>query len=779
MRAITKKAIKDVTRRTLRTALTVLGIAAGIAGLVAINVAATQLNDSIRFSADTSAQPDISFLTTPASDTVASALALVPNVNTVEAGGFETARWDTNAGHDRFALESFADLANSQLGGFSLAAGSYPGPGEIALESSDRSLHAVHVGDTLTLVVRGQPQELRISGFTRTRGLPSATFLSEGFGYMREADLEALFQVHGVTQFLVRLNDYSQRAATAKLLTAALEARHVTILQAQVGHTDNGLSQITTGLLGVLQVLAIVAMVLSAFLLVSTITTLVAEQVPVLGTMKALGARRRQVLRGYLTSVAIYGLAGTLVGFALGLVLGSALVNFVAGIFTLDVGTLTIGPALVAESLAIGLGVPLAAAIVPLLLGTRISVHQALSGYGLDGAAAGRGWRGLARLFGALPQTVQLGIRNVGRKRTRALLTLLGLATAGACFLAVQNTAYSLDQVLNQLLSVYHADVFVSFASPAPAGKVQSALASVPGIAAAEGDSSEQVHTQWGDAVLTGLDPNGAIYQPQMASGRWFTPSDTNVVVLSEHAASKSGLQIGDMLALHDDLHSADWTVIGIARDRNDDSIPLGVVLAPLGEVSAFRHLPADYVDGLLVQATDGQSSAVDTLSTQMDDALSRAGYQASVETRQQAVQRNEGQFAILDALLYSVAAIIAVVGAIGLFNALAMSVLERRREIGILRALGARGRKVAQAFWAEALSLGVLAWGLGVVIGIPVSYGFIALVSQLLLPIDFRFDPHTLLWMLAFTVMLSTLASIAPVLAAARVKIAQTLRYE
>ena len=129
--------------------------------------------------------------------------------------------------------------------------------------------------------------------------------------------------------------------------------------------------------------------------------------------------------------------------------------------------------------------------------------------------------------------------------------------------------------------------------------------------------------------------------------------------------------------------------------------------------------------------------------------------------------------------LLDAVALIVALVGAIGLSNALAMSVLERRREIGILRSMGARGWKVSQVFWSEGLSLGVLSWLLAVIVGLPGAYAFVLLLAHLLAPIPFAFNPINLLWMLVLILVIASLASIGPVIGATRVKIAQTLRYE
>ena len=96
-----------------------------------------------------------------------------------------------------------------------------------------------------------------------------------------------------------------------------------------------------------MQALSVVALVLSIFLLLSTITTLVNEQIQVIGTMKAIGGSRGKVLRTYLTTVAIYGVIGTILGLALGVLVGYLLVNVFGKVVTLDIGPLIVSPSVI------------------------------------------------------------------------------------------------------------------------------------------------------------------------------------------------------------------------------------------------------------------------------------------------------------------------------------------------------------------------------------------------------------------------------------------------
>jgi putative ABC transport system permease protein len=782
MKPTTKKAFKDVTRRKVRTVLTVLGIAIGVMGLSAVMLASGQLQSSLKFSTDASAQPDIQLFTTPASSSLIALLQQQSNVQQAQAETIVPTRWVIPGGHEALTIFGLPDFQHVAFNRFELAAGRLPtGPGEILMESSDRQISTFHVGDQIELTSPGGSQRLTVVGLTRTRGLPAPGLSGNATAYMRLVDVQRLFQVPGVNTFLIRLAHYEPRQAqaTAGQLAQVLRAHGVTVLSVSVGHADGEGQLLLDGLFAVMQVLSAIALLLSVFLLLGTITTLLSEQIPVIGTLKAMGARRYQIMRSYLLTVLIYGLLGSVIGLVLGLVLGTALVNYLADLMTLDVGPLALSPTLFVISLAVGLAVPLLAALLPVSIGTRITVQQALSGYGLASEHQGIGWSRLARaVAGFLPQTMQLGIRTLFRKRLRTILTMLTLVFAGSAFLCVQVTTSSFSAVLDQIFSNYHADIFVSFNTPQPSDRMISTVAAVEGVAVVEPADEITVQTDWGESTLTGLLPDAQLYGKRMLAGRWFTAADQNVVVISNVAAAKSGLQVGSSIEIRNNLNSVRWQVIGIVEDYINPA-EMGTLLAPLSQVNRFAGLPATDATDLMIRSTSPNQADVDALAARLDARLGQLNIQATIQTAHQEIERNQSQFLILYVLLYCVVVIIALVGALSLLNILTMSVLERRREIGILRAMGATGRKVAQVFWMEGVTLAILAWGAALIVGLPAAYGFIQLLGKLLLPVPFTLNPLSLGAMLLFIVAVASLASLSPSWGAARVKVAQVLRYE
>ena len=777
--ALTRKSLADVTRRKGRTILVVLGIIIGVLGLTAINVAAGTLGAAFQFSASQTARSNIAIDVKAIDPSLAPELASIPNVKAVQLWSFYATRWKISAtpGHVNIGIFGANDLAHLRINPFQLTSGHYPGPGEIVMETSDQGLQAIHLGDTVTLDTPDGPQDLRISGFARTLGTGSATFNDFAIGYVSAEGLSALSGATQPNLIDVLEQDTQRGQPTAQALRAALVAHHVEIDDIAIRGNDFT-SPAISGVFTIMRVVSLIALLLTSFLIINTVTTLVAEQTKIIGTMKAIGAPRGRVVRSYLTSVGIYGLVGTALGIGLGIYAGYLFSSFLTTIVTVDLGPFHVDPGIILVSVAVGLGIPLAAALVPLWNGTRITVREAMSAYGVSASSGASRGRHSHRMQW-LSQTSRLGLRGIFRRRGRVALTLLALTLSATAFLAVQTTTYAVSSFGSQLFVEYDADAFVNLNSPQPYAQLQAQVMSVPNVARIERFEQDSVSTRWGALNLQAAEPDTQLYHYQVVKGQWFTDDQSNTLLLSEAAAARTGLTVGGTMAISNATTTQQWTVIGILRDYNGGTGTIGSAFTSIANLHAFNGQPADSGIAFLVQAHNRSTAAVNIMATRVDNLLARAGLAPAVETKQQNESRNQAQFEILYALLYAVAGIVALVGILGLFNTLSSSVLERRREIGILRSMGATGWRVAGVFWTEAMALAGLSWLAAIVLGIPAAFGFLALLSAVLLPIPFAFNPVALLVMLVFTVFIASLASFIPALGAARVRVVDTLRYE
>jgi putative ABC transport system permease protein len=805
-----RKSFADVTRRKGRTLLVVLGIFIGVFGLTAINTAEESLFAALTFSlSGQTTQPDVILDVDRLDPALLPMLQSVADVETVQYQTVFNTQWHVSQapGHIAMQIVSYPDLQHVPLSPFQLTSGRYPNAGEIVMEYGDLGLQHFTISDTVTVDTAQGTAHLRVVGLARTPGHnPAAS--GNGEGYMSDAGLQQITAGISIPdgkpslglspEIAVKVQNHANTVAMA--LQQVLLAHGIAVYGNSIstgGHTSPPTNAIA-GVFSLLRILAIVAVIMSGFLILNTVTTLVAEQTAIIGTMKAAGGTRGAIMRGYLVSVGIYSLLATLPAIVLGLLGGYGLGSYLASTVPIDIGPFVLQWWIVVVGLAVGFGVPILAALLPLWNGTRISVRDALAAYGVS-AGGGNGL--MARLGQRLTwisQTVWLGLRGIFRKRWRAALTILTLTLAGASFLVVQTASASVNQAVGSVNANIAADIDLGFGQPLSLAQLRSQLSTESNVERVERYGPDQnVTTRWGRMVMLAFDPDTQIYHYHLTSGRWLANGETDTAVLSDEALARTGLHIGDTLTISDQGNQATLRIIGTIRQSISDFGAIGALVTSVAAHNQLRGVPAgsssDAGIDFLVQARDRSPSAVNHLTDDLDGLLNQGQNQGQIQNCTQfcggggvavmplsaKTTRQQQSWFVLYALLYAVALIVGAVGVLGLANALTASVLERRREIGMLRAMGASGWRVGQVFWSEGLALGGIAWLAGGVIGLPLAYLFVRAFSQLVMPVDFVIDPAAFVVMLVAVVIIASLATITPAARAAQTRVADMLRYE
>lgn len=778
--ALFRKAIADVTRRRGRTILVVLGIMIGVFGLTTINVANDLLGTAFAYTHSLTAAPDITIGVQGVAPEIADTLKTVPNVKTLQIDTLYPSRWRIAAapGHTSIDIVGYADFQTVKLNPFQLVSGRFPqGTNEIALEESDQTVQHFAIGDTITVETAHGPQRLRVVGQTRTLGLPGPVFIGSTRGYMSATGVWALASTTQANMIEVQVNNPAQAEQTQRALNTLLQQQNITVLASNVldRNADPGAS-LVNALLIIMRVLSLIALLLTGFLILNTVTTMVTEQMRVIGSMKAIGGTSWKIMRSYLFSVGIYGILGTAFGLGLGLLGGYKLAAGIADLLVLDTSVASLSPWILLFSILAGLGIPLLAACLPLWHGTHITVREAMAGYGVSGGGSqGR----LVRRMTWVRQTTWLSLRTIFRKRGRTALTLLALTFSAIAFLSIQTTTYSFDRALAQFSATSNFDVSVSI-SPQSYERVQQQVMTLPNVARIERRTFQEVKTGKGNMQFMAVESDTQLYKHDMVTGRWFSRDEPGAIVISDIMQQRTQLKVGNVLTISNARGATNWHIIGVVRDINGSTGGLiGEGITTIANMDSFMGFPTSMVTSFVIGAHDRSAVAVERLANRLDDTLSRAGMAPAVTTIQQIVQRNQSEFQIVDILLYAVAAIVALVGTLGLLNTLTTSILERRREIGVLRAIGATRRQIAAISWREGAALALIASGFAAVLGIPCSYAFVSLISSVLVPVPFAFSVPALGLMLLFVLILASVASVGPALSAARIRIVETLRYE
>lgn len=794
-----KKSLADLWERKRRTLLVVCALFIAVFGLTCINTSEDALFSAFAFSVGNQAdQADILLAVDTLKPAVQFNLMAISNTRAVQYETTLETLWHVARapGFSSLKIISYSDLHHPALPPFELIAGRYPRAGEIVLEFGDQALQPITIGDKVTIDTLKGPTSLRVVGFTRTPGINPA-ISDKAQGYMSD---EGIQQIAAFTTpdhpnqptrlhfIAVKVESLQPLDATAQEFQRILQAHQVQVqLMAFPAAAALPLQQFTN-IFSLLRLLLLLTVVLSALLIFMTITTLITEQTALIGTMKALGGTRRQVMRSYLLTIGLYSLLATVPGTLLGLLCGFQLATMIAASIPLAPSPWKLPPESIPLALALGCGLPLLVSLPPIWNGCRITVRQALSSYGIHaptGATPGL----LTRLSLPWPsQVAAFGLRSLLRRRWPVLLLLCVLSSTGISFFVVQTLNSSINTSVGSVYSRFNAQLEVDLEN-ASYRQVRSQLASLPDVKRIERYGTSGASTRWGRIVLWGFDPDTRLYHYHLTSGRWLRNDDTNALLLSNDFAARSGLHVGDRLTLTGQNHaSATWTIIGTVQQPVDGLGQVGAAVLPVNALYRFIGLPdtavSDAAMRLLIQTQDQSPGAINQLATRIGEkAHASGGEKGSGITsvfllRDESVRHQRGWFGVYG-LFYSIALLIGLAGLLSLANELGTSVLERQREIGILRALGGRAHHIILIFWVQGLTLGLLAWFIGALLGVPLAATFVSLFSSMILPVSLNVDPLSFIIMFGAILLLATPASIIPAQRASTRRIAPMLHYE
>jgi putative ABC transport system permease protein len=562
--------------------------------------------------------------------------------------------------------------------------------------------------------------------------------------------------------------------------------------------------------LAVLGVMGGLSLGLSAFLIINVINAILARQIRQIGVMKAIGATLLHIVRLYLAVALIYGALAILLAVPLGVAGAHLVALWLLDMFNVPLDAFRFQPLAVAVQLAVGLAVPPLAALAPVLNAARITVREAVGGYGLGQRGGfGRGW--LDRLVSrvrSLPRVVALGLRNAFRRKGRVALTLLMLTFSGAMFVIVMSTRAALQSTFHVIFEL-EGDLAVSLERPYEVSRLIESARDVPGVVRAEvwhqqiaslccygwppdryGRSPDQPsavssrrpgHRREGEEpalLLTGVPFDSAAFHPRVIDGRTLRPDDGRAILVNNRLVAEEGIRIGDVVTLRIAGQESRWVVVGSYLSLNVLQDVCYVPREALARETGTRG------EGTVVQVLS-EAQGVESQRRVVEDLI--AVYEAqNIEvagsyTTTGQWQESQSAFSVLIYLLLAMAGLVAVVGSIGLASAMSINVVERTREIGVMRAVGATARAIATVFVVEGVLIGCLSWLLAVPLSLPGAYALGAIVGQAIvqIPLDFAYSVGGVLLWLLIVVILSALASLWPALRATRVSVHQSLAYE
>ncbi|MGE5464254.1 MAG: ABC transporter permease [Syntrophothermus sp.] len=795
------KVIHDLFGNKTRTLLIVLSMAVGLFAIGIILSARTILSDGLA-SSFAAIHPSSGTVRTVElfDENFIQSVRSMEEVEEADARRNIAARVEVAPGEwKNISLFVIADYDNIRVNKVSSQSGAWPPPEkEILIERAALQVIDAHEGDTIRIKLPNDTQrEMRVAGIAYDPAQLPAQIDGTPYGYINFDTVAWLGEPYGFNELYVvatHPEDKEWAQHVVNLVKDKAEKSGYTIplsMTAEPGQLP--MDDILQGILLLMGSLGILSLFLSVFLVVNTVSALLAQQKRQIAVMKAIGGGSGQILGMYLIMVISYGLLALIIAVPLGMIGARALSEMLAGMFNFNLPSMDLPLQTILVQIVIGIVLPVLASLWPFLASLRVSAAEAMSSYTMGKGRFGKNWIDqmlsgpnlwFTRKLSIRP--FLLSVRNTFRSKGRLTLTLMTLTLASATFVSVFNVRSSLDSTVDDMMKLYNFDIMLTLDRPYRASKVEMEALRVPGITQTDIWLQLPVRRVRPDGSESGMmymfaphvDQSALINPPAIVDGRWLKPGDDNAVVVPTTLFQEEpDLGLGREIVLKIYGREEHFKIVGTFV-----GMPFAPVIYANYDYLSRVAYRVGQADTLLVRTQGHDPDSVKVQSEALENHFEKIGLRVSTVTTLTSERAEAAvSFDAVVALLLVMAVLLALVGGLGLMGTMSINVLERTREIGVLRAIGAPNRGVAQVFILEGMTIGLLSWILGSVLAIPVTQGLNQAVGGAIMgaPLTFAYSMPGLWTWLVIVFLLSALASFIPARNASRLTVREVLAYE
>jgi len=803
-----RKVLRDLWGNKTRTILVVLSIGVGVFALGMIMGTNAMLGNDLPAAYNQTAPAHAILYPGQFGEELLPIVADIEGVEAVAARREFNLKWEESPGEwGEMSLTFFADFNDISINRVEPVSGAWPPPSEsILLERASLDFinngreMPLQFGDKILIETgEGKQREVTLVGTAHDLNIPPVQFTSQPNAYAPFAMLDWLGYERNFDELFIRVvNDTEEAHPSADHVRAvAYEVRNKI---ERGGREVYWIWQPTPGqhpaqesidpLLAILGVLGGFSLFLSGFLVVNIINGLLTQHVKQIGIMKSIGARSRQLFSMYIITVLVFGLLSLVIAVPLGGFAAYGFAGYLAGLINFDLTGLSIAPNVWLTQTAVAIGVPVLAALVPIIRGANISVREAISDRAGGGGQFGTymvdrlmNWFTITVLRLSRPMAISL--RNTIRRKLRLFLTIFTLTLGGAIFISIISVYDSLIATMDDALAYFSYDVEIDFNKSYRMEEIQQVAYGVDDVAWAEswiGRTTRRIRPNGDEGknlVLLGVPPDTQVIHPELTSGRWISPEDTNGIVINTAVLQdEEDVQLGDTLTFKIDGEESEWVVVGIAK-----SVMIGPLMyANQGYMERHVNQYSRSSGVQIIANGDIGPAAQLELAKELETAFEAQGLEvSSTGTTGQTETEIRSQFQIIVSFMAVMALLIAIVGGLGLMGTMSINVLERTREIGVMRAVGASDRSVLRIIMVEGIFIGFVSWMISALVSYPLGRWLSNLVGVNLLqsPLNYQFSWMGAIGWVVAILFIATLASLLPARGASRLSVRETLAYE
>jgi putative ABC transport system permease protein len=788
MSVVWNKVFRDLAQNRNRTLIIVISTMIGVYALGLVFGLSDHLSDQITETHRSSSPSHIVFQGGMFTKGFVEAVSEQKYVTAVHGEKRNAIRWKFDGEEDwrQGLLISRDDYEAQVMNYLSLEAGKWPGKRNFAVERQTLNYYGVGMGQGILIEYGRSERPVEITGVVRMPTVFPPHFGGEAIFYTDSKTSSWLTGITDYNELHIQVEDFQDDKIEEVTFRVSRRLDRMRRMYSGYIVSDpevHWMHETIDTLSLILVALGIMALLLSSFLIINTLNAIILQEYKQIGVMKVLGATSIKVFQVYLVMVLLYSAMIILIAVPLSIISVEVLSSWLLDMLNIEKGAFYVTRQAMRIQLWVGFLVPLCSAVVPILRGAMITPYQAITNYGLGGSFRISWFDRLMGSIQKLPRPLILSLRNTFRRKLRVILTMVALMIGGVLFIVVMSLNASMNKTMEVLLNDLGMDVWVLFERPYHVGYISDIAVNIPGVKHAEVWDQQVASLDLGgnqrrEVYIMGLPDDSEIFAPRIAAGRNLVPEDDNAIVLNQKIAIDEGILVGDEVVLILRGKKTRWTVVGTVLNVSEGQSTCFVPLESLGVETASVNRGRI----VMILAEEWTVTNEQALLQTLRDVYTLNGIPPAFVTSMNEVrQQSQAQFSVITILLLTMAILSAIVGSIGLMGTMSINVLERRREIGVMRAIGAKSSAIIGIFMGEGMFLGMLSWLLAVPISYPGARVFSSMIGQTLmnLPLNFEYSFSGMAIWFALVLVFSAAASFLPSMQATRISVRETLTYE
>ena len=535
-------------------------------------------------------------------------------------------------------------------------------------------------------------------------------------------------------------------------------------------------------LLFLLQTFAVISLFVACIIIINLMNFIMSKQTKQIAIMKALGANTFDIALPYFLYVLIISIVAIIISLPISIVLGFGYSNFAASILNFDITSYQIPFWVFIIQAITGIVIPILASFYSVYKSCKITVKEGLSEQITSKSIPKDKNSSLRQLFFYTNSKIKIPINNVFRKKGRSALSILALATGGILFITSQNIVTSINQTATKSTQIFSFDYDVRLYGQYPEEKIMETLSTINNVDKVEVYKSDIASLKNLDGVdstnynIKVIPQNSKMIDFKFIEGSKITDSDNSIIINKALLDEEKWIKVGMKIEMEAHGKSEVVTVAGIVTELP----PIPTIYLSDGSYEKYYNGVGN--QNIFISAKTKDQEAQINISKAIEEEFKTSGINIEQNWNINLLRKSFVEhLKVIISLLSAISLLAVLVGGLSIASSISISISERKRELGILRAVGVNSKQMIKMISLEVIFMGLAGWLIGIIIAYPISiytgnyFGQIFLHSNLNNTVSIF---GTIMWFV-ISMVVSFISGYIPARVALNTNLSEMLTYE